>query len=312
MAIPSFQDMTLPVLQLLADDREHRSRDLIEPIADICQLSAEERAELLPSGRQRVIDNRVHWALGYLLRAGLISRVKRGVYRINDSGKQLLKSPPERLDVAYLKRHFPEFRAWREKVASGAETTVPHDRDEETDIARDDATPEESLEAAYQQIRQSLAEELLDQLKQTSPAQFEHIVIQVLVAMGYGGTHRDAARAVGRSGDGGIDGIIKEDRLGLDTLYIQAKRYTQQSVGRPEVQAFVGALTGQRARKGVLLTTSTFTADAHAYVDHIDPRIVLIDGRQLAEYMIDHDIGVTTAETYPVKRLDADFFEEDA
>lgn len=311
MAIPGFQEMMLPVLRLLSDGEEHRSKELSEPVADIFSLTEEEREELVPSGVQRKLANRIHWALGYLMRAGLIERRRRGVYRITDSGRRLLAAPPERLDVAYFKEHYGVAPDWGK---SREDSTAPERSPgalNDTTTPEAESTPEETLQSAYQQIREGLVEELLEQLMQVPPSRFERIVIALLVAMGYGGSQRDAAQAVGRSGDGGIDGIIKEDRLGLDCVYIQAKRYTQQSVGRPDVQSFVGALTGQRARKGVFLTTSTFTADARQYVAHLDTRVVLIDGRQLAEYMIDHDIGVTTSETYEVKRLDADFFDEE-
>ncbi len=316
MAIPGFQDTMLPLLRMVADGKEHRFSNLVERTADAFKLTEAERDALLPSGKSRKIKDRVSWALSYMFHAGLLERTDRGVVRITQSGTQLLKNPPSRIDVAYLKEHYPALRRWLDQSAQSGSADISPSTQNAVDAQRavetPDATPEEALQSAYQQIREGLAEELLEQLMQVPASRFERIVIALLVAMGYGGSQRDAAQAVGRSGDGGIDGIIKEDRLGLDCVYIQAKRYTQQSVGRPDVQSFVGALPGQRARKGVFLTTSTFTADARQYVAHLDTRVVLIDGRQLAEYMIDHNIGVTTSETYEVKRLDVDFFDEEA
>jgi len=300
MAIPDFQDCMLPVLQLLADGAERRVRDLVDPVADQFQLTQTERTAVLPSGERRVIHNRVGWAKTYLVRAELLISRRRGHVQITDKGRALLESPPARLDVSYLKVHFPSVLT----LTGGNEPPGPGPQ---PDPVR---TPEEALEEAYQQLRTELAREILSQVKELSPAQFERLVVELLVKMGYGGTLKDAGRAVGKSGDGGIDGIIKEDRLGLDVIYIQAKRYADHPVSRPDIQAFVGALQGVRARKGVFITTSRFAQPAREYGAQIDTKVVLIDGEQLAEYMIDFDLGVTKVNTFEVKRLDSDYFEE--
>ncbi|WP_066705252.1 restriction endonuclease [Curvibacter delicatus] len=302
MAIPDYQTCMLPFLKALTDGKEHTLGQLEEDLAARFQLSPTELAELLPSGQQRVFRNRIGWARTYLKKAALIEAPKRGVFKITERGISVLKTNPERIDGKYLEQ-FPEFIEFRELSRSGV------GRDDSATSVPGDTTPEESIEVAYQGLREQLAQELLARILACSPAFFEQLVVELLVKMGYGGSRRDAGERIGQSGDGGIDGIIKEDRLGLDTIYLQAKRW-QGSVGRPEIQKFVGALQGQRARKGVFITTSTYTADAVDYASRIDTKVVLIDGGRLANLMIDFDVGVTPSATYVVKRVDSDYFED--
>jgi restriction system protein len=301
MTIPDYQTVMLPLLRLLGDERERPLREVVADLADDFELSEDERRELLPSGSQPVFRNRVGWARTYLKKAGLVESPSRGVLHITSRGLKVLAETPARIDVKYLER-FPEFVEFR---SSGKRE--PNGGDED---AKDDTeTPEEVLEAAYEKIREDLETEVLDQVNRCTPAFFESLVVDLLVRMGYGGSRKDAGEAVGRTGDGGIDGIIKEDRLGLDTIYIQAKRW-DGTVGRPEIQKFAGALQGQRARKGVFITTGSFSREAEEYAGMIETKIVLIDGRTLGRLMIDHGLGVTTTATYDVKRIDSDYFVE--
>jgi restriction system protein len=290
----------LPLLTL-ADDGEVRSlAESREAMSAHFNLTPEELKELLPSGTQPVLNNRVAWSSIYLMKAGLLCRPKRGHYQITDRGRELLSSKPDRIDIKILAQ-FPEFVEFREKKKRKSDDSSGTSGSE---------TPEEALEDAYQQIRSDLAEELLTQVKDRSAQFFERLVVELLVAMGYGGSRKDAAMAVGQSGDEGIDGIIKEDRLGLDAIYIQAKRW-QGTVGRPEIQKFVGALHGKHARKGVFITTGTFSSEARTYTLTIDSKVVLIDGTELAELMIDHGVGVSPHVVYEVKRIDSDYFLEE-
>ena len=302
MPVPDFQSHMLPMLELAGDGKVHSLLEARDVLASRFGLTDEERGELLPSGRQRRFDNRVAWAKVYLEQAGLLSTPKRGNFHITDSGRALLKKKLERIDIGVLEQ-FEPFREFRNRRSESAST-------ESTDSSEAVATPEEALESAYQHIRAQLAQELLARVKVASPAFFETLVVELLTRMGYGSGRADASRAIGGAGDEGIDGIINEDRLGLDVIYIQAKRW-EGTVGRPEIQKFVGALHGKRARKGVFITTGSFSADARQYVSHIDPRVVLIDGRALTVFMIDLNIGVTPRATYELKRLDSDFFTED-
>ena len=299
MPIPDYQMIMLPLLRLVGDSKEYAFRDTIDLLADEFNLSEPERRQMLPSGQQTVFHNRVGWARTYLKKAGLVLSPRRGIIRITQRGTDILASNPENIDVELLDQ-FPEFVQFknlkREKVSELS--------------SEQPGTPEEVLENAFQNLRQSLANELLDQIKSSPPSLFEKIVVELLVGMGYGGTLKDAGQAIGKSGDEGIDGIIKEDRLGLDIIYIQAKRW-ENTVGRPEIQKFAGALQGQRARKGVFITTSEFSKDAEEYAAKIDSKIVLIDGEQLAQYLIDHNIGVTPITNYEVKRIDSDYFSEE-
>lgn len=302
MAIPDYQTCMLPFLRFLSDGQEHSLRDTEEALARHFDLNPSERAELLPSGQQGVFKNRLGWTRTYMKKAGLLASPKRGVFRVTDRGLQTLAANPPRIDARYLEQ-FPEFMAFREASRpANVVTDVP-----ESMPSR--ATPEESIEAAHQGLRVQLGQELLVRILACSPSFFEQLVVELLVKMGYGGSRRDAGERIGQTGDGGIDGIIKEDRLGLDTIFIQAKRW-QGTVGRPEIQKFVGALQGQRAKKGVFITTSSYTAEASDYVSRIDTEVVLIDGQQLSGLMIDFDVGVSVAAAYLVKRVDSDYFEE--
>jgi restriction system protein len=264
-------------------------------------LSDDDLAESLPSGMQSKFSNRLAWASVYLSKAGVLKRVRRGVFQITERGRELLGENPEKVTVKMLSR-YPEFIQFHKgsEQASGATGQIERESSE---------TPEERLASDYQILREALAAELLDATKKSPPAFFERLVIELLVAMGYGGSAEEAGKVVGRGGDGGIDGIIKEDKLGLDAVYVQAKRWSG-TVGRPIVQAFAGSLEGHRARKGVLITTSEFSADALDYVQKIEKKIVLVNGKQLAEFMIDYDIGVTAGKTYSIKKIDVDYFEE--
>jgi restriction system protein len=304
MPIPDFQSLMLPMLTLAADGAEHSLADARGTFATQFALSDEERAELLPSGRQRRFDNRVAWAKVYLERAGLVSSPQRGQFVITEEGHRLLAEKPQRISIVMLERfeRFRDFRSGSRKTDGPPSTTTQQEAAS--------TTPEEQLELAYESIRKELISELLERVRAGSPRFFENLVIELLLKMGYGGNRAEAGRAIGGAGDEGIDGIINQDRLGLESIYIQAKRW-QATVGRPEIQKFVGALHGQRARKGVFLTTGTFSAEARDYVGHIDPKVVLIDGAELAEYMVEFGLGVTTKTSYVVMRIDLEFFEEE-
>jgi restriction system protein len=302
MAIPDYQTIMLPLLKYAGDKEEHSLREAIDILAQEFQLSEDEQKELLPSGQQEVFLNRVGWARTYMKKAGLLDSTRRGYFKITDRGLDVLKQNPKKIDVQFLEQ-FQEFKDFR---------LLRHKKEDEVIGTKEisEATPEEALETSYQRLRDDLSIELLQQIKNSSPAQFEKLVVELLVKMGYGGSRHDAGKAIGKSGDEGIDGIIKEDRLGLDIIYIQAKRW-DNPVGRPEVQKFAGALQGQRARKGIMITTSTFSQDAYDYANRIDSKIVLIDGNRLAQLMIDNNLGVSTLSTYEIKRIDSDYFTEE-
>lgn len=305
MSVPDFQSCMLPILKLAADRKEHSLSESREVLAAHFGLTDEERSEMLPSGRQRRFDNRVAWAKVYLEQAGLLTSSRRAHFVIADDGLRLLAQEPGRIDISLLEKYpkFQAFRAAARKTDSTASAAL-------VSSEAHGATPEETLEQAYQNIRAEIASELLMRVKASSPQFFEELVVELLLKMGYGRNRAEAGRAIGRSGDEGIDGIISEDRLGLETIYIQAKRW-EGTVGRPDVQKFVGALHGKRARKGVFITTGVFSGEAKDYVSHIDPRVVLIDGRELAEYMLDLNLGVTPKTNYEVKRIDSDYFSEE-
>jgi len=313
MVIPDFQSLMLPLLEIVKDGQEHSHRDVSEILAAQFNLSDVEKKELLPSGRQARFDNRVAWSRAYLKKACLIENTRRGIFRITADGLELLKSNPSRIDIKLLMQ-YPEIKEWREPSSRKAENrdsgSLTNDDNGQDGTTVETQTPEEVLEASYQELRRALAQELIDRIMACSPKFFESLVVDLRVAMGYGGSRRDAGRAIGQSGDGGIDGIIKEDKLGLDIVYIQAKRWNN-TVGRPVVQAFAGSLEGQRARKGIIITTSYFSPDARDYVSRIEKKIVLIDGVQLAQLMIDYGIGVAEVANYTVKRVDLDYFEDE-
>lgn len=292
----------LPLLQHLAQVAEESSADTLAVMAEHFALTPGELQQLLPSGKQTTFANRIAWAKSYLKQARLVESQKRGVYRISARGRAALGEEPHRIDIEYLKR-FPEFVQFR----TGSDSSAEQHADAGSVVSAPSETPEERIEDGVRQVRETLGRELLEKMLAMPPSFFERVVVDLLVAMGYGGSHKDAARVVGQGGDEGIDGIIKEDRLGLESIYVQAKRW-QNTVGRPDIQRFAGALQGQRARKGVFITTSSFSAEARAYANTIQSTIVLIEGRELADLMIEHGVGVTTVTTYALKRLDSDYF----
>ena len=302
MTIPKYDDLFLPFLQLLRDGKEHQIREVIDHLCDEFNLTDEERNRLLPSGKQLVMNNRVGWARTFLKKAGMLDYVRRGVTRITTRGTDYLATNPSTLRIKDFKKYPDYDAAW----ATGNRSKTPDGEDDNVQTL----TPEERIDEAYEELSKALAVAILEQVSQMSPTFFERLVVDLLLKMGYGGSLRDAGQAIGRSGDGGIDGIIKEDKLGLDAIYIQAKRW-QGTVSRPEIQKFMGALAGNRARKGVFITTSDFTSEARSYAAGIDAKIVLIDGEQLASLMIEHNVGVTPQNSYVLKRLDADYFIED-
>lgn len=302
MPIPDFQTLMLPLLKFSASGSNCTLGEARQHIAQHFLLKPEELEELLPSGRQRRFDNRVAWAKVYLEQAGLLNSPKRGQFYITSNGQMFLATNPTHISISILEQ-FDKFKAFRlasknvkEKAVLGVEEAIE--------------TPEELLEKSFQSIQQELANSLLEQVKFCSPSFFERLVVELLLKMGYGRNQVEAGKTIGKSGDEGIDGIISEDRLGLEAIYIQAKRWSG-TVGRPDIQKFVGALHGKRARKGVFITTGTYSTDARDYISHIDPRVVLIDGAQLAEYMIEHNLGVSLKTTYEVKRIDTDFFADE-
>jgi restriction system protein len=307
MPIPDYQTLMLPLLTHASDGTEQRFRDVVEALAQKFGLSSEERGELLPSGTAFLFDNRVGWARTYLKQAGLLSSSRRGYLKITDLGLSVLAKRPQRIDAKYLEQ-FDSFRAFKTRGSDAAPAAKAVASADAPSIEAEAGTPEDRLASAYQTLRRELEADLLEQVKASSPAFFERLVIDLLVAMGYGGSRQDAGRAIGKSGDGGIDGIIKEDKLGLDAIYVQAKRW-EGTVGRPEVQKFAGALQGHRAMKGVFITTSSYSREALEYVNVINAKIILIGGLELAALLIDHDVGVSTVGMYELKKIDADYFE---
>lgn len=302
MPIPDYQTAMLPLLRLASDGAEHTFRQAVDTLADEFHLSDEERSELLPSGTAPTFSSRVGWARTYLKQAGLLMSPKRGVFQVTAEGAALLARAPVRIDNVLLNQ-YESFRAFRARGRQAGEEP----RANPIELAAEQ-TPEDAMAAAYERIRANLEAELLEQVKASSPAFFERLVVDLLVAMGYGGSRSDAGRAIGRSGDGGIDGIIKEDRLGLDVIYVQAKRW-DSTVGRPEIQKFAGALQGQRASKGVFITTSGYSREALDYVNLISTKIILIDGDMLTSLMVDHNVAVARTGLYELKKIDADYFE---
>jgi restriction system protein len=307
MAVPDYQSVMLPLLEYAASTNgEISTGSAVEALAVSLCLTEDDLKQMLPSGIQPTFVNRVGWAATYMKKAGLLEATRRGYYRIAQRGHDLLKKKPQKINVKVLMQ-YPEFQQFQSLKGT---RTGDKAKDSEGTLDFAGTTPSEALEKAYENLRDELAEDLLTRLKQATPAFFERIVVELLVKMGYGGSRADAGKAIGRSGDGGIDGIIKEDRLGLDVVYIQAKRWDTNAVGRPDVMQFAGALQAQKATKGIFITTSRFTEDARSYVAQIGSKIVLIDGEQLAQLMIDTDVGVSTVSLYPVKKIDSDYFDE--
>jgi restriction system protein len=314
MAIPDYQTIMLPLLKFAADEKEHSLREAIDTLSDQFNLTNQERRELLPSKNQAIFDNRVGWARTYLKKAGLLSSTRRGYMIITPRGLGVLKENPRSIDVSFLFKfkEFREFKAFRRDRVKKSQSNIQQSNIKkyiETEESKG-ITPEEILGTVFQDISTTLANDLLQQIKANPPTLFENIVIDLLLKMGYGGSRKDAGEAIGKTGDEGIDGIIKEDTLGLDIIYIQAKRW-DNTVSRPEIQKFAGALQGKRARKGIFITTSNFSREATEFVSNIDTKISLIDGEQLAQLMIEHNIGVSPSATYETKKIDMDYFTGD-
>jgi restriction system protein len=304
MAIPDYQTLMLPLLKLLADEEEHALSDLTESLSLEFKLTEAERNELLPSGNQAIMRNRIGWARTYLKKALLLEAPRRAVFKITERGQQVLAEKPEKITARYLKR-FDEFCEFHSTSSS---TSIEESTIEEIDSSQ---TPTEAIEAAHKALNNDLASDVLDAIKSQSPKFFENLVVKLMQAMGYGGWSHESGQATQYTSDGGIDGIINEDPLGLETIYLQAKRYSEVVIGRPDIQAFVGALEMRRARKGVFITTSRFSKDALEYVSLIEKKVVLIDGKQLAGLMIKHNLGVSVKDTYQVKTIDTDYFIEE-
>ena len=302
--IPDYQSIMLPLLKVVADNKEYRLQELIEVLSETFKLTDDDRKEMLPSGQQRIFDNRVAWARTYLKKAGLVESPRRAFVKITERGLKVLSENPDLINVRFLKQ-FPDFFKFLTTKKESDETEF----DEQSESTE---TPEELLETAYLKIRKSLAQELISKVIQLPPAFFEKLVVELLVKMGYGGSIKDAGKAIGKTSDEGIDGTIKEDKLGLDIIYIQAKRWQPgNTVGRPEIQKFVGALAGQGAKKGIFITTSSFTKEAIEYQPRNETKIVLIDGDQLSQMMIDHDLGVSSTNKYEIKKIDHDYFGDE-
>ena len=303
MAVPGFQEMFLPFLQSLSDGTPRHHTAIRQFIEEQLQISPDDREEMVPSGQSTKLANRVGWCRTHLSKAGLIVTEKPGTFRITAEGKQLLQNPPPKLDMKFL-GSIPNYHAWRHTSRAVSES-FPNADDSEAMIQ----PPNERIEEAFAQLNDSLAAELQDQMAKMDPFRFEQLVVDLLFAMGYGGSREEAAKVTKKSGDEGIDGVINEDRLGLDVIYVQAKRW-KNDVGRNEIQNFVGALAGKHANKGVFITTSGFGQNATEYARSVPQKVVLIDGSRLAELMIEHNIGVTATRTISLKRIDSDYFEE--
>ena len=304
MAVPDFQTIMLPMLRMMADGRVYSLAEMLGSLGSEFRLSEDDLVERIPSGRQTRFYNRICWSTTHLKKAAIIENIGRGSFRITDRGRNLLERSVTRIDLPLLST-FPEYIAFK-NTRNAPEISVSN----EPPSVVSPKTPDELLYDSYQSIRESLAIEILESIKSCSPAFFERLVVELLVKIGYGGTLEDAGQAVGRSGDGGIDGIIKEDRLGLDTIFLQAKRW-ENTVGSPEIQKFAGALQGRRAKKGVFITTSDYSKGAREFAGAIENRIILIDGSELADLMIDYNVGVSVAATYEIKRIDSDYFVEE-
>ncbi|MFY9402654.1 MAG: restriction endonuclease [Candidatus Omnitrophota bacterium] len=304
MAIPKYEDIMLPLLKFIADGKEYTKSEAINAMKNEFSISDSEMLILLPSGRGRLFNNRVAWAKTYMKQAGLLEITQRGIFRITQRGKDILLKGPERIDKEYLEQ-FEEFQSFLNK--SRNRNAMKEDK---SNVFVESQTPEEIFEVSYNTLKQELVSDLLDNILKCSPSFFEKLVLDLLVKMGYGGSIKDAGLVTGRPGDEGIDGIIKEDKLGLDVIYLQAKRW-QNVIGSPEIQKFVGALQGKRAHKGIFITTSKFTQEAINFAQKIDSKVILIDGNSLADLMIDHNVGVTVVDSYEIKRIDIGYFTEE-
>lgn len=304
--IPDYQTIMLPLLKFTSDYKIHKFREVVDSLAEHFNLTDKERRELLPSGNQAIFDNRVGWARFYLTKAGLLKSEKRGTYQVTKQGLEFLKSNPTELRTKDLEK-FKAFKDFKQSIDKKNKTENKDSGIQE--IEETEETPEEALEYAYLKLKNDLSRDLLDTIKICSPTFFEKLVVDMLIKMGYGGSRKDAGNALGCSGDGGIDGIIKEDKLGLDTIYIQAKRWGN-TVPVREVRDFAGALLSKKARKGIFITTSNFPGSAFNFVESIEQKIILIDGERLTDLMFEFNVGVSTQSSYEVKRIDSDYFDE--
>lgn len=302
MAVPDFQTIMRPLLAMHADGAEHEIAATRMELADEFGLSEEDRVERIPSGRVTTLQNRVGWAATYLFRAGLLERPRRAHYKITLRGEEMLGAHPERIDLGVLKQ-FEEFHEFRQTGKSTEE-----EKDHAESGSADAATAEERIDAGYQELRTALIADLLDRIREEDWDFFERLVLKVLRAMGYGGPEGAIERLGGHGSDEGVDGVIREDALGLELIYIQAKAWQERTVGRPDIQQFIGALHGRQASKGIFITTSKFSPEAQAYAEGVSSRVILIDGPTLAELMIDHHVGVTTRDTYEIKEVDLSYF----
>jgi restriction system protein len=310
MSVPEYQTFMRPLLAFGADGQEKNIRDAIKAIADKLNLTSEDRQLLVPSGKQTVLDNRVHWARTYLDKAGALKRTRRSHFVVTARGRELLKQHPDRID-GHILQQFPEFLAFKNTRAQddGGQGAVQSEDQTLTELSS--ATPEDMLQTAEAAIAEKLRTQLLQRIQELSPAFFERLVIDLIVAMGYGGSRDSVVQRLGKSNDQGIDGVVNEDPLGLDVVYVQAKRYApDNTVGRERIQQFAGALVGQGASKGVFVTTSSFTSGAVQYAQRVPQRIILVDGSELTRLMMQYGVGVRTERTVEVKRIDLDYFEE--
>ena len=305
MTIPDYQSIMLPMLKLMKDGNEHLTSDLISKIADLYKLTDEERIRMQPSGRARLFDNRAHWARKYLKESGLVNATKRAHIQITQRGLDVLNTNPEFINNKFLKQ-FDEFREFQNISHTENDSKV---EEEETDL--ESLSPEDAMENSYKVMNELLAKELLTIIQSKEPSFFETLVLKLLLKMGYGTNDSSSGTVTKKSGDEGIDGVISEDKLGLDKIYVQAKKWKDStSIGRPEIQKFVGALHGQRANKGIFITTAKFSPDAHDYINKIDPKVILIDGIRLTKFMIEYNVGVQMEKEFFIKKIDTDFFEE--
>ena len=304
LQLPKLEYFLLPFLLEISDGKTRKFESVYQGIVERSDLTEEQLEARYSATRKLIIRNRVHWAKTYLKLAGLLEYPKRGHVIITDVGKDYLSKNPEQLTLQKIEEFEAYIEYQKQKKEKTKVTAVAEEGNGEL------STPEEQLEAAYEEINSSITSELLSIVKSCSPGFFERLVVKLLLAMGYGGSLRDAGKAIGQSGDGGIDGIIKEDKLGLDSVYLQAKRWDSKTVGRPDIQQFVGALGGVQAQKGVFITTSTFSKEAISYAEKVSMKIILIDGQQLADYLVEYNVGVSTDRVYEIKNIDQDFFDE--
>ncbi|MCL5991955.1 MAG: restriction endonuclease [Bacteroidetes bacterium] len=307
--IPDFQTIMLPLLEVLGDGQEHELQDLITQISIKFELTDDERKELLPSGNQEIINNRVGWSRTYLKKAQLIDKPRRAVYKITDKGKKVLASKPKRIDIKFL-QELPEFKEWQTSYQTSYQARKDENSNSHIEVGiESEKTPEELLDYSFARLKDELASDIIEKIKNCTPGFFERLVIDLLIKMGYGGSKKEAGQIIGKSGDGGIDGIIKEDKLGLDTIYVQAKKW-DNTVPVGQIRDFAGSLLSKKAKKGIFISTSNYPKSAYDFVAQIEPKIILIDGKELADLMIEYNIGLASKSNYEVKKIDIDYFEE--